>query len=179
VEWAREAKRLSQSKEESLMFVENYRLDTMIGGQVQTVIPYPRISEADWLTWKAFLPVKSVLFNKNILLRGTKVSLRTAYSIPFNVYHEMVRGAGYFEEIEVWGKREIHKDPIAVGIARSGDRYLIARWGMDKLIPFERIKSRSWLYRIQNFGVNLFTSEKFWLTGIAALILGILYIGTW
>ena len=25
------------------MFVENYRLDTMIGGQVQTVIPYPKI----------------------------------------------------------------------------------------------------------------------------------------
>jgi hypothetical protein len=28
------------------MFVENYRLDTMIGGQAQT-IPYPKIDE-DW-----------------------------------------------------------------------------------------------------------------------------------
>jgi hypothetical protein len=25
------------------MFVENYRLDTMIGGQAQSVIPYPKI----------------------------------------------------------------------------------------------------------------------------------------
>jgi hypothetical protein len=29
------------------MFVENYRLDTMIGGQAQTAIPYPKISEAE------------------------------------------------------------------------------------------------------------------------------------
>ena len=122
------------------MFVENYRLNTMIGGQAQTIIPYPKILEEDWRKWKAFLPVKSVLFNKKTLLRGTKVSLRTAYSIPFEVYHEMVRGAGYFEEIEVWGKREIHKDPIAVGIAKNGDRHLIARWGLDKLISFESIR---------------------------------------
>jgi hypothetical protein len=26
------------------MFVENYRLDTMIGGRAQSVIPYPKIS---------------------------------------------------------------------------------------------------------------------------------------
>ena len=41
------------------MFVENYRLDTMIGGQAQTAIPYPKISDEDWQKWKAFLPVKS------------------------------------------------------------------------------------------------------------------------
>ena len=76
------------------MFVENYRLDTMIGGQAH-------IPEED---------------------RG------------------------------LWGKREIRKDPIAVGITGNGERYLICPWGMDKLIPFERIKSRSWLYHIQNFG---------------------------
>jgi hypothetical protein len=29
------------------MFVENFRLDTMIGGQAQTVIPYPKISNED------------------------------------------------------------------------------------------------------------------------------------
>ena len=50
---------------------------------------------------------------------------------------------------------------------------------MDKLIPFERIKSRSWLYHLQNFGVNLLTSEMFWLTGAAATIFGIVYIATW
>jgi hypothetical protein len=27
----------------------------------------------------------------------------------------MMRGARHFEEIEVWGKRKIRKDPIAVG----------------------------------------------------------------
>jgi hypothetical protein len=29
------------------MFVENYRLESMIGGQVQSTIPYPRISAED------------------------------------------------------------------------------------------------------------------------------------
>ena len=89
----------------------------------------------------------------------------------------MVRGANYFEEIEVWGKREIRKDPIAVGLTGNGERYLICRWGMDKLIPFERIKSRSWLYHIQNFGVALVTSESVWLSFIVAILLAIGYIG--
>jgi hypothetical protein len=159
------------------MFVENYRLDTMIGGQIQTVIPYPKISGEDWRKWKAFLPVKSILFSKKVLLHKTETSLRTAYGIPFDVYHEMIRGANYFEDMEVWGKREIHKDPIAVGIAKNGDRHLICRWGMDKLISFERMKSRSWLYHIQNFGVALVTSESFWLSFMVAILLAIGYIG--
>ena len=58
------------------MFVENYRLDAMIGGQAQTVIPYPKISEEDWQQWKAFLPVKSVLFCKKVLLHKSKTLLR-------------------------------------------------------------------------------------------------------
>jgi len=161
------------------MFVENYRLDTMLGGQAQTVIPYPKISEEDWQKWKAFLPVKSVPFGKKVLLRKTKTFLQTAYGIPFDVYHEMVRGADYFEEIEVWGKREIRKDPIAVGIAANGERHLICRWGMDKLIPFERIKHRSWLYQIQNFGVVLLTSENFWFGTAVAALFGIGYIALW
>jgi hypothetical protein len=49
---------------------------------------------------------------------------------------------------------------------------------MDKLIPFERIKQRSWLYHIQNFSVMLLTSEKLWLTGAAATLLAMTYIGT-
>src|SRR5215813_10831903 len=92
------------------MFVENYRLDTMIGGQPQTVIPYPKISAEDWRKWKVFLPVKSILFSKKVLFYKTETSLRVAYGIPSAVYQEMVRGADYFEDIEVWGKREIHKD---------------------------------------------------------------------
>jgi hypothetical protein len=71
----------------------------------------------------------------------------------------MMRGARHFEEIEVWGKRKIRKDPIAVGLTGNGERYLICRWGMDKLIPFDKIKSRSWLYHIQSFALP-FSSPK-------------------
>jgi hypothetical protein len=160
------------------MFVENYRLDTMIGGQAQTVIPYPKISNEDWQVWKAFLPVKSGLLNKKILFHNSKNFLHTAYGIPPYARDEIIRGAGHFEEIEVWGKRQIRKDPIAVGLTGNGERYLICRWGMDKLIPFETIKSRSWLYHIQNFGVMLLTSEKFWLIGAAATLFALTRIGT-
>jgi hypothetical protein len=159
------------------MFVENYRLDTMIGGQAQTVIPYPKISDEDWRKWKAFLPVRSELLCKKVLRHKSKTFVETVYGIPRDVCDEMVRGAGHFEEIEVWGKREISKDPIAVGITESGSRHLICRWGMDRLIPFERIKSRSWIYQIQNLGVTLVTSESFWLRFAVAVLLGMGYIG--
>jgi hypothetical protein len=76
----------------------------------------------------------------------------------------MVRAAGHFEEIEVWGKREVYKDPIG-------------RWGKDKLIPFESIKSRSWLYHLQNFGLILLASKEFWLSTVGAALIGILYLG--
>jgi hypothetical protein len=49
---------------------------------------------------------------------------------------------------------------------------------MDRLIPFEIIKQRSWLYHIQNFSVMLLTSEKFWLTGAAATLLAMAHIAT-
>ena len=97
------------------MFVENYRLDMMIGGQAQTAIPYPKISDEDWQAWKAFLPVKSVLLYKKVLLHNSKNFLYTAYGIPPDACHEIVRGAGHFEEIEVWGKRQIRKDPHCRG----------------------------------------------------------------
>ena len=161
------------------MFVENYRLDTMIGGQAQTVIPYPRISDEDWPKWKAFLPVKSALLSKKVLLNNPASFLHTAFRIPSDVCHELVRGADYFEAIEIWRKREIRKDPIAVGLTGNGERYLICRWGMDRLIPFETIKSRSWLYHVENFGVLLVTSEHFWLFAGGAMIVAIARIGTW
>ena len=65
------------------MFVENYRLDTMIGGQAQTVIPYPKISEEDWHIWKAFLPVKSAPFRQESIASRDKEpsSNRLWYSI--------------------------------------------------------------------------------------------------
>jgi len=89
----------------------------------------------------------------------------------------MLQGSSYFEEMEIWRKRQIRKDPIAVGVTGNGDRYLICRWGMDRLVPFEKIKSRSWLYHIENFGVLLLTSEKFWLSTAAATLLAMTYIG--
>jgi hypothetical protein len=64
------------------MFVENYRLDTMIGGQAQSVIPYPKISDEDWEKWKAFLPVKSALLSKTVLLNNPESFLHTAFRIP-------------------------------------------------------------------------------------------------
>jgi hypothetical protein len=158
------------------MFVENYRLDATIGGQAQTAIPYPKISDEDWQKWKAFLPVKGVPFSKKVLLHKKRTFLHIAYDIPPEICCKMLQGAGYFEEIEIWRKRQIRKDPIAVGIAGNGDRYLICRWGMDKLIPFDKIKSRSWLYHIQNFGVVLLTSPTFWLGGAAATLLAMAYI---
>jgi hypothetical protein len=160
------------------MFLENYRLDTMIGGEAQTAIPYPTISDEDWQKWKAFLPVKSLPFCKKVLLHNTDTFLKNVYGIPPDVYHEMARAASHFDEIEVWGKREIRKDPIAVGISGNG-RYLICRWGNDKLIPFERIKSRSWLYHAQNFGVVLLSSENFWFSTAVAMLFGIGYIALW
>ena len=48
---------------------------------------------------------------------------------------------------------------------------------MDRLIPFDRIKNRSWLYHIQNLGVTLITSVNFWLSFAVAILLGIGYIG--
>jgi hypothetical protein len=65
------------------------------------------------------------------------------YDIPPEICRKMLQGASYFEEIEIWRKRQIRKDPIAVGISSNGERYLICRWGMDKLIAFQTIKSRS------------------------------------
>ena len=161
------------------MFVENYRLDTMIGGQAQTAIPYPKISDEDWQKWKAFLPVKSVPFCKKALLHKSKSFLRAAYGVPSDPCDEMLRAASHFEEIEIWSKREISKDPIAVGMTKNAERYLICRWGMDKLIPFERIKSRSWIYQIQNFGVTMLTAESFWLGTAVATLFGIGYIALW
>lgn len=161
------------------MFLENYRQDSMIGGQAQTAIPYPKISDEDWKKWKAFLPVKSAPFCKEVLLRERKSFLQIAYGIPPKVYHELARAAGHFEEIEIWGKREIHKDPIAVGIAENGNRHLICRWGPDKLIPFETIKSRSWLYHIENFGVSLLASDEFWIVTAGTAVLSIAFLGLW
>jgi len=135
------------------MFVENYRLDAppLGGGRGLTneAIPYPTISDEDWKVWTAFLPVRTEIDEK--FLSGASPRLY-AQTLPSKVRDELQRANRFFDRVEVWGKREIEKDPIAVGY-QGNDRYLIARWGMEKLIPFEAIKKRrslivAWKYSI-------------------------------
>jgi len=122
------------------MFVENYRLeDPPLGGgtgHTNEAIPYPAISDEDWKVWTAFLPVRTEIDEE--FLTGVS-PLLYAQTLPPKVRDELKRANRFFDRVEVWGKREIEKDPIAVGY-RGNDRYLIARWGMEKLIPFEAIK---------------------------------------
>jgi len=92
------------------MFVENYRLDTMIGGQAQTVIPYAKISDEDWRKWKAFLPVKSVLICKKELFGRPKTFFQIAYGIrPMSAMRWCEEPP--FRGNRSLGKREIRKDP--------------------------------------------------------------------
>jgi hypothetical protein len=63
--------------------------------------------------------VKSEVICKKELFGRPKAFLQTAYGILPDVCQEMMRGARHFEEIEVWGKRKIRKDPIAVGAHRK------------------------------------------------------------
>jgi hypothetical protein len=122
------------------MFVENYRLEEppLGGGRGLThePIPYPTISDEDWKVWTAFLPVRTEIDEK--FLRGASPRLY-AQTLPLKVRDELQRANRFFDRVEVWGKREIEKDPIAVGY-QGNDRYLIARWGMEELVPFELIK---------------------------------------
>jgi hypothetical protein len=46
-----------------------------------------------------------------VLLHKSKTFLQAAYGIPFDVYHDMVRGTSYFEEIEIWGAFSGPKQP--------------------------------------------------------------------
>jgi hypothetical protein len=94
------------------MFVENYRLDTMMGGRAQNVIPYPKISDPDWQRWKAFLPVKSVVLTKKSFRHDTKNFLHTAYGIPPDVCREIVRGAGILTRSRFGASVRYAKTPL-------------------------------------------------------------------
>jgi hypothetical protein len=135
------------------MFVENYRLEAppLGGGRglINEAIPYPTISDEDWKVWTAFLPVRTEIDEK--FLSGASPRLY-AQTLPPRVRDEIQRANRFFDRVEVWGKREIEKDPIAVGY-RGNDRYLIARWGMEKLVPFEVIKKSMPLILAQNYGI--------------------------
>ena len=77
---------------------------------------------------------------------------------------EIQKATEYFDKIEVWRKENVQKDPIAVGLLGS-DRYLVARWGMEKLLPFDTIKRAmplmlAWKYIVSPAGA---------MAGMAAL----------
>ncbi|HEY8185705.1 MAG TPA: hypothetical protein VIF64_06535 [Pyrinomonadaceae bacterium] len=135
------------------MFVETYRLEAppVGGGTSRTTeaIPYPTISDDDWKVWTAFLPVRTEIDEK--FLRGASPRLY-AQTLPPKVRDELQRANRVFDRVEVWGKREIEKDPIAVGY-QGNDRYLIARWGMEKLVPFEVIKKSLPLILACKYGI--------------------------
>ena len=140
------------------MFVEHYRLEEppLGGGRglANEAIPYPTISDEDWKVWTAFLPVRTEIDEK--FLRGASPRLYEQ-TLPPKVRDELQKANRFFDRVEVWGKREIEKDPIAVGY-QGNDRYLIARWGMEELIPFEVIKKSmplvlAWKCGIKALGV--------------------------
>jgi hypothetical protein len=124
------------------MFIENYRLEgTAIGGGTASVtgeIPYPRISDEDWKVWTTFLPVRTQISEHFLSDPNSRLYIQT---LPSDVRGELRKASGYFDKVEVWGNRKIDKDPIAVGY-QGDDRYLIARWGMAKLVPFDAMKQR-------------------------------------
>ena len=141
------------------MFVENYRLENaesiMAGGDAKP-IPYAKISEQDWRVWTTFLPVRSLSIDKMAARHLSERSLYLTQGIPASVTGEIRKATEHFDEIEVWRKRQVDKDPIAVGIL-GAERYMIARWGMEELIPFESIKKRmplvlAWKYAASPLG---------------------------
>jgi hypothetical protein len=136
------------------MFVENYRLEEppLGGGRGLTneAIPYPTISDEDWKVWTTFLPVRTEIDEQ--FLRGVTPRLYVQ-TLPLKVRDELQRANRFFDRVEVWGKREIEKDPIAVGY-QGNDRYLIARWGMDELLPFAAIKKNMPLIVAYKYGIR-------------------------
>ncbi len=140
------------------MFVENYRVENaesvMAGGEAKP-IPYPKISDADWRVWTLVLPVRAQEFDKEAVLH-LKVDY-LLHGIPEQVATEIQRGSAYFDKVEIWRKRAIEKDPIAVGY-QGDDRYLVARWGVESLIPFETLKKSTplilaWKYATDGLGL--------------------------
>lgn len=124
------------------MFVENYRRENaelMLTGADPTPIPYLKLSGDDWRVWRTFLPFRSQNIEKKAAGHLSARSLYFYEGIPYEVTTEIRKASQYFDAVEVWRKREIDKDPIAVGVIGE-DRYLVARWGMEKLIPFSTIK---------------------------------------
>jgi hypothetical protein len=142
------------------MFVENYRRDNaasiMAGGE-SLPLPYPRISDEDWRMWSTFLPVRSHNLDRLAVANFKTTSLHDG--IPIEVATEVQRASQHFDKVEIWRKNQLEKDPIAVGVLGQ-ERYLIARWGMEKLIPFDAIKKSmplvlAWKYLTSPFAMTV------------------------
>jgi len=149
------------------MFVENYRdeqVDSLMGGNNARPIPYPKISDEDWRVWNLFLPVRSVNLDRLAASNVRQGMMLSFYDIPYAITDEIHKATEYFDKVEVWRKHEIEKDPIAVGIV-GGQRYMIARWGMERLIPFASIKRSLPLILAWQF----ITSPLAAMSGIAAV----------
>jgi len=142
------------------MFVENYRREndeTIMAGGESAQLPYPRISEQDWHVWSTFLPVRSHDLDR--AAAANFIPTRFHDHIPAVVATEVQRASQYFDKVEIWRKEQLEKDPIAVGLLGQ-ERYLIARWGMEKLIPFDAIKKSvpmvlAWKYATSSLGIML------------------------
>ena len=138
------------------MFVETYRQETesiMAGGDARP-IPYPKLSDQDWRAWKLLLPFHAATIERTSAKRE---SLYFSHGIPYTLTTEVQKATEYFDKVEVWRKHDVQKDPIAVGVL-GADRYLIARWGMEKLLPFETLKKAvplilAWKYITSPAGV--------------------------
>ena len=140
------------------MFVENYRrenAESIMAGGESARLPYPRISDEDWRVWSTFLPVRSHNLDRIAAASFSTTSLHDG--IPMQVATEVQRASQHFDKVEIWRKNQVEKDPIAVGVLGE-ERYMIARWGMEKLIPFEAIKKSmplvlAWKYATSPFGI--------------------------
>ena len=138
------------------MFVENYRQESagsiMAGGDTRP-IPYPKITDEDWRVWSVFLPVRTMNLDRTATTKLGPRGLNFTYGIPYALSGEIQKATEYFDKVEVWRKREVDKDPIAVGVL-GDERYLIARWGMAKLIPFATIKKSIPLIQAWNYATG-------------------------
>jgi hypothetical protein len=141
------------------MFIENHRLENMIGGQALSAVPYPEISAEDWKAWQAFLPVRTD-YRLGDRSKPGLIRRLGMLGVPTEAAQQIVEARQHFQEIEIWGKRNLYKDPIAVGVL-DGRRYLICRWGMDSLVPFDTIKRRSGMYRTWNMLASTVNNEVF------------------
>jgi hypothetical protein len=144
------------------MFIENYYREnsqSMLGLGEAKPIPYPRISEDDWRVWSTILPFRAQQFDKFAAAGLSSDRMLPFHGIPYVIGTEIEKASGYFDKVEIWGKHNLEKDPILVGVCGT-DRYLIARWGMEKLIPFERLKQNMplvlvWKYAMGPMGAFL------------------------